>query len=62
MNVRYVNLFRRHDKPWMNRMVRSVNLNLDWSLLGHGKFHFHIIDTTSFLREEFTTHGLPLNS
>jgi len=50
MNVRFVFLFRRYDKPWTNRMVRSINLSLDWSLLEHSKSHIHIIDTTSFLR------------
>jgi hypothetical protein len=25
-NVGLVNLFRRHDKPWMNRKLRSVNV------------------------------------
>jgi len=33
-NVRFVNLLRRYDKPWMNRKVRSVNLRLDRALRG----------------------------
>jgi hypothetical protein len=28
-NVGLVNLFRRHDKPWMNERVRRVNVWLD---------------------------------
>jgi hypothetical protein len=31
-NVGFVGLLRRHDKPWMNRKVRSVNLRLDRAL------------------------------
>jgi hypothetical protein len=33
MNVRFVNLFWRHEKPWINRKVRGVNLRLDQALL-----------------------------
>jgi hypothetical protein len=33
-NVRFVNLLRRHDEPWMNRKVRNVNLRLDGTLSG----------------------------
>jgi hypothetical protein len=28
-NVRFVSLFRRNYKTWMNRKVRSVNLSLE---------------------------------
>jgi len=35
----------------MNRKRRSVNLGLEWALLGRGKSHIVIVDTTSFLRE-----------
>jgi hypothetical protein len=28
-NVGFVNLFQRHDKPWMNRRVGSMSLWLD---------------------------------
>ena len=34
MNVRFVNLFWRHDKPRINRKVRSVNLRLDQAPMG----------------------------
>lgn len=49
MNVRFVNLFTRHYKPWMNRKVRIVYLSLDQALLGCAKSHVHVIDTTLFL-------------
>jgi hypothetical protein len=29
IDVRFVNLFERHDKPWMNGRVRNMNLRLD---------------------------------
>jgi hypothetical protein len=61
-NVRFVNLLRRYDKPWMNRKMRNVNLRLDWALLGHGMSHLGVVDTTTIGREEYTTHGLHLNS
>jgi hypothetical protein len=28
-NVEFINLFKRHDKPWMNGKVRSINLWLN---------------------------------
>jgi len=62
MNVRFVNLFRRYYKPWMNRKARSVNLSLHQALLRYSKSRVHVIDTTLFLWEKFTTHGLHLNS
>ena len=61
-NVRFVNLLRRHNEPWINRKVRSVNLRLDWALLGHGMSHLSVIDTTTIGIEEYITHGLHLNS
>jgi hypothetical protein len=61
-NVRFVNLFERHDEPWMNGKVRSVSLHLDQALMGCGTCHIGVIDTTSIVREEYTTHGLHLNS
>jgi hypothetical protein len=60
-NVGFVNLLRRHDKPWMNKKVRSVNVRLHWALLGHGMSHVSVIDTMTIVREEFTNHGLHLN-
>ena len=61
-NVRYVHLFWRHDKPWINRKVWNVNIRLDRTLWKCGKSHICVIKTTSFQRGDFTTHGLHLNS
>lgn len=60
-NVGLVNLFRRHDKPWMNKKVRSVNVRLDRALLSNSLSHIGVIDTTTIVREEYTNHGLHLN-
>jgi hypothetical protein len=57
-NVRFVNLLRRYDKPWMNRKMRNVNLRLDRALLGHGMPHLGVVDTTTIGREEYKAHGL----
>ena len=62
MNVRFVKLFWRHDKPWINRKVRGVNLRLDQALLECGKSHICVTETTSFQREDLITHALHLNS
>jgi hypothetical protein len=35
-NVGFVGLLRRHDKLWMDRKVRSMNLYLEWALMGCG--------------------------
>jgi hypothetical protein len=59
--VRFVNLLRRYDELWMNWRVRSVNLCLDWLMLGHGMSHLSVIDTATIGREEYTAHGLHLN-
>jgi hypothetical protein len=53
-NVGFVNLFSRHDKPWMNKRVRRVNLQLDRAL--------GVIDTASLVRDDYTANGLHLNS
>jgi hypothetical protein len=60
-NVGFVNLLRRCDKPWMNRRVGSVNLRTDRALMRCDMSH-SVIDTGTFVREEYTTHGLHLNS
>jgi hypothetical protein len=60
--VGLVNLFRRHDKPWMNERVRRVNFQLDRALMGRDTDHIGVIDTASFVRDDYTTHGLHLNS
>jgi hypothetical protein len=59
-NVGFVNLFKRHDKPWMNGKVRSVNLWRDQALMGHGMSHIGILDTATISRKEYTAYGLQL--
>jgi hypothetical protein len=54
-NVRFINLFERHNEPWMNEKVRSVNLRLDQALMGRGTSDIGVIDTASIVREEYTT-------
>jgi hypothetical protein len=49
-NVGLVNLFQRHDKPWMNGRVRSMNLPLDWALMGREMSHIGVIDTAFFCK------------
>ncbi|XP_069679979.1 uncharacterized protein [Periplaneta americana] len=61
-NVGFVNLFQRHDKPWMNRRVESVNLRIDLAQLERDMAHINIIDKSSIVREEYINHGLHLNS
>jgi hypothetical protein len=61
-NVGLVNLFSRYDKPWMNERVRRVNLRLDRALMGRDMAHIGVIDTASLVRDDYTTHGLHLNS
>jgi len=39
-----------------------VNVSLDRAVLGHGKSHIHVIDVTSFQRDEFVTHVVHINS
>jgi len=51
-NVRSVHLFWRHDKYRINRKVWNVNLRIDRVVLGCDKSHIHVIETTSFQRED----------
>jgi hypothetical protein len=44
INVGFVNLFQRHDKPWVNGKVRSMNLQLDRALMRHDMSHIGVID------------------
>jgi hypothetical protein len=60
--VGFVKLFRRYDKPWMNERVRSVNLRLDRALIRVGMSYITTLDTGNIVREEYTKHGLHLNS
>jgi hypothetical protein len=61
-SVEFVNLFQRHDKPWMNGRVMSMNLQLDRALMRHDMSHIGVTDVSSMVREDFTMHGLHLNS
>jgi hypothetical protein len=60
-NVGSVNLFHRHDKPWMNRRVGSMNLRLDQVLMRNDMSHINVTDASSFVRVDFMRHGLNLN-
>jgi hypothetical protein len=57
-SVRFVGLLWRHDKPWINRWVREVNLRLERLLMEFGWTH---TDGSSILRSESIVHGLHLN-
>jgi hypothetical protein len=46
-SVRYVSLFWKHERPWINRKVRSENLGLDRSLFVCAKSHISVADTTT---------------
>jgi hypothetical protein len=46
----------------MNERVRRVNLRLDRALMGRDTAHIGVTDTASFVRYDYTTHGLHLNS
>jgi hypothetical protein len=59
INVGLANLLRKH-KPWMNRKVRSVNVQLNRALLEHGTSHIGVIDTTTIVREDYMNHCLHL--
>jgi hypothetical protein len=61
-NVGFVNLFQRHDKQWMNKRVRSMNLWLDWALMWRDMSHISVINVSSIERDDNTRHGLHLNS
>jgi hypothetical protein len=56
------NLLVRHDKSWINRRVRRVNLRLDWAMMGRDMPHTAVTDTASIIRENYTSHGPHLNS
>jgi hypothetical protein len=37
-------------------------VQLDWALMGHDMAHTRVNDAASFVRDNYTTHGLHLNS
>jgi hypothetical protein len=59
--VKFVGLLWRHDKPWINRWVREVNLRLECSLVEVDRTHIDVVDVSSISRREHTVHGLHLN-
>jgi hypothetical protein len=61
-NAGFVNLLKRQDKLWMDGRVRKVNLPLDRAMTRHDKAHIGITDVASFVRDDYKTHGLNLNS
>jgi hypothetical protein len=60
--VRFANILRRYDKPWMNGRVFSVNIRLDRTLMRCDMSHINAIDAGTAVREDYTTRGLHLNS
>jgi hypothetical protein len=60
-NVKLVSLLWRHDKPWINRRVRDVNLRLEHSLVEVGRTHIDVVGVYSISRRKHTVHGLHLH-
>jgi hypothetical protein len=52
--VGFLNLFKRHDKLWINRRIRRMNLKLDPYLLGKDMAHTGVTDTASFVKDGHT--------
>jgi hypothetical protein len=46
----------------MDGRVRRVNLRLDRTMMGRDKAHIGIIVLAPFVRDDYMTHGLHLNS
>jgi hypothetical protein len=46
----------------MNARVRIMNLRLDRALMRRDVSHIGVFGASSIVREDFTTHGLHLNS
>jgi hypothetical protein len=59
--VKFVGLLWQHDKPWINKWVREVNLRLQHSLVEVGRTHIEEADVSSISRSKHTVHGLHLN-
>jgi hypothetical protein len=60
-NVKFDGLLWRHDKPWINRWVRGVDLQLEHSLVEVDRTHTDVVDVSSITRRKHTVHGLHLN-
>jgi hypothetical protein len=61
-NVGFVKQFMRHNKRWMKRRIRRMNVQLDWDLMEHHTSHTGIFDTASIMTKDYISHGLQLNS
>jgi hypothetical protein len=46
----------------VNGRVRNINLWLDGDLIRHDMSHTGVTDTSPLVREDYTVHGLHLNS
>jgi len=51
VNVGFVNLFRRHDKLWVNVKWRSAIIQTDCALMGHGASHIGVTEIVSNVME-----------
>ncbi|KAJ4437507.1 hypothetical protein ANN_17652 [Periplaneta americana] len=61
-NVEVVELFDRYDKPWLHSRVRSMNARLGRALIRPNASHIDVIEVCSIKRDDYTSHGLHLNS
>lgn len=61
-NVEVVELFDRHDKPWLHSRVRSMNARLGRALIRPDASHIGVIEVGNIKRDDYTYHGLHLNS
>jgi hypothetical protein len=61
-NIGFVSLPERHDRPHMNKWVRSANARLEHALWSPDRSHIGLIDVSSSNRYDHTRHGLHLNS
>jgi hypothetical protein len=58
-SVGYDNLFESYDKIWMGGRVRSMNLWLYRTLIGHDMSHIGLTDTSSNGREDYIHYEWP---
>jgi hypothetical protein len=58
----FANLSERHEYPWMNWRVMSMNLQLVQAVMGYVVSHFGVPNTAYTVKEEYSTHDLHLIS
>jgi hypothetical protein len=46
----------------MNGRATGMNLELDWGLMSHDMSHIGVTDTSYLARDNYSMHGLHLNS